>query len=44
MFTYMRKVKVADDLHYKIGLLQRGFQVSPDIPKVIITPSEDTED
>jgi hypothetical protein len=40
----MQKVKVADHLQYDIGQLQRGLQVSPDIPKVIITPSEEVDE
>jgi len=40
----MKKVKVADHLQYDIGQLQRGLQVSPDIPKYVITPSDEDED
>jgi len=44
MITYMQKVRVTDHLQYDIGQLQRGLRVLPDIPKVMITPSEEDEE
>jgi hypothetical protein len=33
-------VKVSEKLQYNVGKLQRGLEVSNNIPKVVITASE----
>ena len=37
---YMIVVKISEKLEYKVEKLQRGIQVSKNIPKVVITASE----
>jgi hypothetical protein len=34
----MLVVKVSGDIQYDVGMIERGIEVSTDIPKFIITP------
>jgi hypothetical protein len=33
-------VKISEKIQYNVGKLQKGFEVSENIPKVVITASE----
>lgn len=37
-------IKVSDNLQYEVGELQKNIKVSPDIPRIIITPSTEKEE
>lgn len=40
---YMLVVKVSGDIQYDVGMIERGIEVSTDIPKFIITPHRPEE-